>query len=384
MPDNDSSTITTAPCLNGPTATNGPAPRPCESTTLPCKENTGWRRVVRNFTPSLPYNAQWLQYISYAFFGLNVVLFAIFTGISATRYTLYPKIWGAMLSHPGQSLFLGCFPMGFATIIIMMVFCCTQWGDWVIYLAWAFWWVDVWLSIATCISMLFVVMYRHRPGLQNITAVLLLPIVPAIVAAATGGIVAEVLPNHKHALTTVITSYVLWGIGESFSACVLVLYFQRLIIHSIPPKEVIVSVILPVGPLGQGGYGIQQLGKVAMNLIPESNAFGAVAPRAGEMLYVLGVFLAIVMWGFALVWLSFALISIATVQKFPFNIGWWGSTFSLGVLATCTSALAQNLDSDFFKVCTTVGASVDSVSYFVLTISDYITLSRVDMDGLGN
>ncbi|CAK7237124.1 Plasma membrane sulfite pump involved in sulfite metabolism [Sporothrix eucalyptigena] len=199
-------------------------------------------------------------------------------------------------------------------------------------------------------------MHRHRPGLENITAALLLPIVPAVVAAASGGIVAEVLPNKTHAFTTIIASYVLWGIGEAFSACVLALYFHRLTIHSIPPKEVIVSVFLPIGPLGQGGFGIQQLGKVAMDILPQLGAFTSVASRAGEMLYVVGVFLALVMWGFALVWLSFALISIVTVtlQHFPFNMGWWGFTFPLGVLATCTGALATNLDSEFFKVSTMI------------------------------
>lgn len=236
----------------------------------------------------------------------------------------------------------------------MMVFSCKHWGEWVIYLAWGLWWFDVWISVATCVSMPFIVMHRHRPGLENITAALLLPIVPAVVAAATGGIVAEELPNHHHALTTVIASYVLWGIGESFSAIVLALYFHRLTIHSIPPKEVIVSVFLPIGPLGQGGFGIQQLGKVAMHIIPKSNAFGEVAARAGEMLYVLGVFFGIVMWGFALVWLSFALISIAMMPSVPRNLGAWGYTFPLGVLATCSNSLAQNLDSDFFKVATMV------------------------------
>ncbi len=39
------------------------------------------------------------------------------------------------------------------------------------------------------------------------TAAWLLPIVPTIVASASGGIVAEVLPNPQHALITVITSY---------------------------------------------------------------------------------------------------------------------------------------------------------------------------------
>ncbi|KAK8931915.1 putative C4-dicarboxylate transporter [Metarhizium anisopliae] len=346
---------------------------PCQKKARELQER-GWRRIIRNFTPSwfavnmgtgivsillhnLPYNGQWLRFISYIFFGLNILLFVAFSCISLVRYIAYPGIWRAMISHPGQSLFLGCFPMGFATIINMMIFSCAQWGDWLVYLAWAFWWIDVLLSMATAITMPFIVMHRHKPGLNNTTAALLLPIVPTVVAAATGGIVAEALPNHQHAFTTLIASYILWGIGECLSACVLALYFHRLTIHSLPPKEVIVSVFLPVGPLGQGGFGIQQLGKVAVKLLPATPAFktiGVDVARGAEILYVLGVFLGMVLWGFALVWVCFALISLATIRDFPFNMGWWGFTFPLGVWATCTSMLAINLDSEFFKVATTI------------------------------
>lgn len=245
-----------------------------------------------------------------------------------------------------------------------MIFCCKQWGDWLVYLAWSFWWLDVFLSMATCISMPFIVMHRHRPGLQNTTAALLLPIVPTVVAAATGGIVAEALPNADHAFTTLIASYVLWGIGLALSACVIALYFHRLTIHSLPPREVIVSVFLPVGPLGQGGFGIQQLGKVALKVMPQTSIFKAagVDPlRGAEMLYIIGVFMGLVMWGFALLWVSFALISLASTQTFPFNMGWWGFTFPLGVWGTCTGMLATNLDSQFFKVCTMVGTPISSM-----------------------
>ncbi|KAJ4164665.1 hypothetical protein LMH87_006328 [Akanthomyces muscarius] len=345
-----------------------------EALQKPCKNSRGWRKIVRNFTPSwfavnmgtgivsillhnLPYNAQWLQYISYIIFALNVVLFVTFLVISILRYALFPEIWSAMIEHPGQSLFLGCFPMGFATIINMMIFCCSHWGSGLIHLAWAFWWIDALLSMATCITMPFIVMHWHRPGLENTTAALLLPIVPTIVAAATGGIVAEVLPDPDHAFTTLVASYVLWGIGEALSACVLALYFHRLTVHDLPPRDVIVSVFLPVGPLGQGGFGIQQLGKVALKRLPDTTAFAAVGldpSKGAEILYVLGVFLALVMWGFALLWVSFALISLATTASFPFNMGWWGFTFPLGVWGTCTSLIAVNLDSDFFKIATMI------------------------------
>ena len=91
--------------------------------------------------------------------------------------------------------------------------------------------------------------------LSAMTAVWLLPIVSCVVAAATGAIVADILPNPQHALWTVIASYVLWGIGVPLAMMVITIYLLRLTLHKLPPKAVIVSVFLPLGPLGQGGFG---------------------------------------------------------------------------------------------------------------------------------
>jgi tellurite resistance protein TehA-like permease len=68
-------------------------------------------------------------------FAMNVVLFILFTFISIVRYTVYPEIWFAMIRHPAQSLFIGTFPMGLATIINMIVFVCVP--------AWGYRWVQL-------------------------------------------------------------------------------------------------------------------------------------------------------------------------------------------------------------------------------------------------
>lgn len=112
------------------------------------------KRRVLHFTPSwfsvnmgtgiasillhnLPYNNVYLQRISICIFVLNIgelpnpacyqnvyshhvyepALFVIFVGVSAARYTMFPQVWKLMIRNPAQSLFLGTFPMGFATII---------------------------------------------------------------------------------------------------------------------------------------------------------------------------------------------------------------------------------------------------------------------------
>lgn len=93
-------------------------------------------------------------------------------------------------------------------------------------------------------------------GLEAMGAAWLLPIVACVVAAASGGIVAEVLPDPQYALGTLVASFVLWGVGVPFALVVIVIYSTRLMLHKLPQKAVIVSTFLPLGPLGQGGYGL--------------------------------------------------------------------------------------------------------------------------------
>ena len=108
---------------------------------------------------NLPYNATWLYWVSIVFFVLNIILFAIFTLISIARYTIYPRIWGVMIRHPTQSLFLGTFPMGFATIINMIALVCVpSWGPRIVTLVWILWWIDAATSLAICLYLPFVVL----------------------------------------------------------------------------------------------------------------------------------------------------------------------------------------------------------------------------------
>ncbi|GLB05784.1 hypothetical protein AtubIFM57258_001073 [Aspergillus tubingensis] len=353
---------------------------PCEVT----KHDTGWRRVVRHFTPSwfsvtmgtgivsillntLPYNGQWLYWISVVLFAFNVLLFTIGCIITFLRYTLYPEIFFAMIKHPVQSMFIGTFPMGFATIINMFCFVCVPaWGDWTRNFAWGLWIFDAIFSVITALSLPFLLMaHGTEMQLSSMTAVWLLPIVSCIVAASSGAIVADVLPNPQHALWTVLVSYVLWGIGLPLALMVMVIYLQRLTLHKLPPKAVIVSVFLPLGPLGQGGFGIMKLGQAAQEIFPKTQTLEA---ASGPIFYTLGFMVALILWSFGLVWLFFALASIARSKSFPFNIGWWGFTFPLGVYATSTCQMGKELPSEFFRVLGTILSLCVVVLWIVVSI----------------
>jgi tellurite resistance protein TehA-like permease len=184
------------------------------------------------------------------------------------------------------------------------------------------WMGDAILSIVIAFYLPFVLMQQKEDRhLCSFTALDLFSVIAAVVASAVGANVAGVLPNPHHALATVIASYVLWGVGLPAALMIMVIYFQRLAIYKLPPRDVIVSVFLPLGPTSFGGYAVMQLGKVAMDVFPKTHT---IHELAGVILYNLGVFIGLVFWGFALLWLFFAVATIYKAKRIPFNMGWWG------------------------------------------------------------
>lgn len=101
------------------------------------------------------------------------------------------------------------------------------------------------------------------------------------------------------------------------------------------------------------GTRIQKLGLLMPTLLSKTHNHTLPA-SAGDIFSALGFLTALILWGFGLSWLFFALTSIAYTRKFPFNIGWWGFTFPLGVFAMSTCQIGRELGSSFFLVLGTV------------------------------
>ncbi|KAH7189126.1 voltage-dependent anion channel [Fusarium flagelliforme] len=346
------------------------------------KNRRGWRRIVVNFGPSwftvtmgtgitsillhnLPYHGRWLFYISVIIFCLNIAIFTLFSCISIVRYTYFRGTWSSILRHPAQAVFLGTIPVGLATIINMIVFVCVPaWGDKAAHLAWALWWIDIVMAMSCNLYIPHCIMRTEGITLNQVTPSWLFPVIADIVASGSGAIVANVLPNDQHAIWTVIVSYVLWGTSVPTALLIMAMYYNRLMIHDIIPSQAAVTSFIAIGPLGQGAAAIQLLGKVALKVF-ERNDFIPMAPIAGQFFYLTGILTALIMWGFAIVWLFFAIATIVR-RDFKFNISWWAFTFPLGVFTVATTTLAQELPSRFFKVLGTIFSVVETLLWVMV------------------
>jgi len=208
-------------------------------------------------------------------------------------------------------------------------------------------------------------MSNQRKELAEMTALYFIPIVAIVIAAASGALVARALSNQRYQLWTLIISYVFWGIGTPLSWVLLTLYFYRMTVHKPLEREVIVSLLLPIGPLGLSGFSLIALGKLARHSFPASGVIPH-ASQAGDIFYLVGLMVGIILWAFALVWFVVAVIMIATAYPFSFNMGWWGFIFPVGVFTLLTISIGEEFDFRFFKVLSCVLTGICVLMWLVI------------------
>jgi C4-dicarboxylate transporter/malic acid transport protein len=289
-----------------------------------------------------------LHEIGAVLWQINIVLFAICTSLYAARWIFYPEGAAKIFSHPVMPMFLGAIPMGLATIINgFLAFGIARYGAVAVGIAQVLWWVDAALAAGIGLLVPYMMFTRQAHSLESMTAVWLLPIVACEVTAASGGLLAAHLANPFAAAHLLVLCYVYWAFSVPLAMGVLVVLFLRLALHKLPKRDMGVSSWLALGPLGTGALGLLVLGHDAPAI------FGAIGMAGiGQVAQGIGIIGGLIIWGYGLWWLVMAVaITLSYLREgLPFNMGWWGFTFPLGVFTLATLNLGVQLNMAFFSI----------------------------------
>ncbi|MBP5115560.1 TDT family transporter [Pseudomonas protegens] len=298
--------------------------------------------------------AQWpaevpgLHQVAEGFWWLTIALFLLFTAMYTARWVLFFDEARRIFGHSTVSMFFGTIPMGLATIINgLLVFGMPRWGDGVVEVAQLLWWLDVAMSLACGILIPYMMFTRQEHSIDQMTAVWLLPVVAAEVAAASGGLLAPHLPDAHGQLVMLSTSYVLWAFSLPVAFSILTILLLRMALHKLPHESMAASSWLALGPIGTGALGMLVLGADAPAIFAANGL-----PGVGEIAAGLGLVAGLTLWGFGLWWMLMAVLITRRYLRegIPFNLGWWGFTFPLGVYSLATLKLGSTLHLGFFSV----------------------------------
>ena len=323
------------------------------------------REVIRQFTPiwfaatmgtgvlalalaQLPVHIPGMRAFAEGLWLFNIGLFILFSALYGARWLMFYDEARRIFGHSTVSMFFGTIPMGLATIINgFLLFGVPRWGSAMVDVAQVLWWLDVAMSLAFGVLIPYMMFTRQEHSIDQMTAVWLLPVVAAEVAAASGGLLASHLTDSVAQFHVLITSYVLWAFSVPVAFSILTILMLRMALHKLPHESMAASSWLALGPIGTGALGMLLLGADAPAIFA-ANGFA----RIGEVAEGIGLISGVALWGFGVWWLSMAVL--ITVRYFrsgiPFNLGWWGFTFPLGVYSLATLRLGDLLHLSFFDV----------------------------------
>ncbi len=316
----------------------------------------GPRELVRQFTPNwftatmgtgilalalnqLPFVVPGSYQVARGLWLFDILLFVVFSALYAARWVFFFDGARRIFRHSVMSMFFGAIPMGLATIINgLLAFGPSLFGDLCFPIAHGLWWIDAALSVASGLCIPFLMFTSQEHTIEKMTAVWLLPVVAAEVAAASAAQLVPHLVDPHAALRMLLLGYALWAFSVPLALSILVVLVLRLILHKLPHKDMAASGWLALGPIGTGALGLLLLGQDAPSVFAAAGmgALGTVAQGIG----VIG---GAVLWGYGVWWLMLAMMVTARYLRdgMPFNIGWWGFTFPLGVYAVATLTLAR-------------------------------------------
>jgi C4-dicarboxylate transporter/malic acid transport protein len=318
-------------------------------------EQISIREMVRQFTPNwftvtmgtgvlslslnqLPVRLPAIHSLAVGLWLLNAVLFSLFSSLYLARWIFFTAEARRIFSHSAVSMFFGAIPMGLATVINgMLVFGIPIWGNGVLGAAQPLWWLDVLLSVFCGVVVPFLMFTVQEHTLEGMTAIWLLPIVAAEVSAASGALLAPLL-SPQYALNTLLTSYALWAFSVPLALSILTILLMRLILHKLPPTDMAATAWLALGPIGTGALGLISLGSDASRILPSTGFAGV-----GQVAFGIGMIGSIALLGYGVFWLLTAILITARYLRhgLPFNIGWWGFTFPIGVYSLAVLFVAR-------------------------------------------
>lgn len=314
------------------------------------------RDVIRQFTPNwftvvmgtgvvalaldrLPATHDLLVPVPLGLWLVSVLLFATFCLVYGARWIFFFDGARRIFGHSTVSMFFGAIPMALATLLNgLLIFGPPYLGAETVRIALPLWWIDVVLAMICAVAIPYLMFTRQEHRIDQMTAVWLLPVVTAEVVAVSGGLLAPALVGESQQLAVIVTSFVLWGVSVPLALSILAILVLRMALHNLPPREMAASSWLSLGPLGTGALGLLVLGQAGGPILAAGGF-----PAAPEILWITGLIGALILWGYGAWWF---LLSLAVTVRYlragvPFNLGWWGYIFPLGVYALATLRIGE-------------------------------------------
>jgi C4-dicarboxylate transporter/malic acid transport protein len=293
--------------------------------------------IVANAAATLPVHVPGLLSLARAVWVLDVVLLLAVVAATATHWHHHPEAARGHLEHPVMRHFYGAPPMALLTVGAgaLLVGRPVVGTGVAVALDAVLWTAGTVLGVLTAVAVPARTFLDGDAGPEAASGAWLMPVVPPMVSAATGPLLAPHLPPGQAQLTLLVVCAALFGLALVAAVVLIGAIWSRLAHHGLGAAAAVPTLWIVLGPLGQS--------------VTAAHTIGALVPGVGP---VVGLVYGVPVWGFALLWLAIvASVTARTARRgLPFSLSWWSFTFPVGTVVTGTSGLAAASGAHLFAV----------------------------------
>ncbi len=295
-----------------------------------------------SFRDVIPFAEMWML----LFLGLGILMFSVMLIPWTLRWFLhFDAVWRD-LNHPVSAAFFPTMPISLLVIGIALEKAGPLFLTHSILLPLL---EALWFLGASGIAIFAVVILNTfflQPGVKWEMANLgwLIPPVSALLVPVLGSPLATEYAGTDLGTINLLGSLVFLGFGGMLFVFVMTAVFARYIFHDLPPVHLAPTIWIGLAPSSI-------LAIVMIKIVKPATLFFN-ANDSLNTLNVIGKFIGISLWGFALFWLVLV-IAVTTFHHrktpLPFALSWWAFVFPLGAFVVATGAIYAAVPVAFFQ-----------------------------------
>ena len=294
---------------------------------------------------TLPVSLPGIAPMTTILWALSALLLALLCVIVPMHWLRTPGTFTKFVRDPVMAQFFGAPPMAFLSVgaATLLVGSKTIGEPTALGIDAALWGIGTVLGLVTAIVVPFLLFTALEVRQDGAFGGWLMPVVPPMVSATTGGLLVRFAPAGEPRETLFLACFAMFGMSLVASLIIITMIWSRLAHFGSSGSGRVPTLWILLGPVGQSITAAGVLGGAAASTFtaPTSTAFKLFAVLYG-----------VPMWGFMLLWMGLAsLLTMRAVRRaMPFSLSWWSFTFPIATCVTGTNQLARHTGLTAFKI----------------------------------
>lgn len=300
--------------------------------------------IVATAGASLPIHVPGLRGFALVVWVLSALWLLVLIFATFAHWLRNPVVARSHVRNPQMAHFYGAAPMALLTVGsgALLVGRDLIGERAAVDVAWVLWTTGTLGALFTAMSIPYLMFTQYRVEPDAAFGGWLMPVVPPMVAAATGSLLIPHMAEGPGRATMLYGCYAMFGLSLVASLIIITMVWSRLAHYGTSGTARVPTLWIVLGPLGQSITVAGLLG---------TDAVLAVDARLADGMAVFAVLYGVPVWGFAVLWIALATaLTVRTLRRgMPFALTWWSLTFPVGTFVTGTTQLALHTGLPAFR-----------------------------------